>query len=69
MFVPQLGLLFIAPFLCCLQKQHYNVHQNDHNTLGVPKHFQLMHNSFFITYKPVAFGIIGIGQVIKKNQT
>jgi hypothetical protein len=37
--------------------------------LGIPKHFQLWYNSFFILSKTIALRIIGIGQVIKKIQT
>ena len=34
--------------------------------LGVPKYFQLLYNSFFIIFKLIALGIIGIGQAMLK---
>jgi hypothetical protein len=37
--------------------------------LGIPKHFQLWYNSFFILSKTIVLRIIRIGQVIKKIQT
>ena len=37
--------------------------------LGIPKHYQLWYNSFFILSKTIAPRIIGIGQEIKKIKT
>ena len=48
-------------------RQYHNGPQNDHNTLVFSDYIQLLYNSFFIMFKTIAIGIIGIGQVIKKN--
>ena len=69
MVVPQLGL---PPFLLSFVLYINNtilVIKMTKIPLGIPKHFQLWYNSFFIIYKLIALGIIGIGQVIKKTKT
>ena len=50
-----------------LPRQYHKGPQNDHNTLVFSDYIPLLYNSFFIMSKTIAIGIIGIGQVIKKN--
>ena len=65
--VHYLILLLLTPFTCFLQKQYHKGHQNDQNTLGYFQIFPLLYILFFIIYKIIALGIIGIGQVNLKK--
>ena len=59
--------LFLYLLLIFSTRQHHNGHQNDHNTLVFSNYIQLLYNSFFIIFKTIEIGIVGIGQVIKEN--
>ena len=62
-------LLLATSFYLLSTKQVHKGHQNDQNTPGVLKYFQLLPISFFTNYKLIAIEIVGNGQVIEETKT